>query len=304
MDHSQLSRRELLLSVATLAATSALSGCAGVLPSTTTVRGPQLWRVARGAGEVVLFGFGDARDESWFSSPLQSVFVGADELWLETAGQQSQSRPSTESLARITQASNLEGSNLFDVIDPHLVAPLRARLAELGVAEETVRNLKPWRVFYAINGAWWQMHPPAAPVMPVDAELERRARSRAMPIHYEFPSYVEFAEFMGGMSIEAQSEYVAWLLATQDDRAAGRTGDPYAWIRGEQPQDALARMARFPKLFEVMQGQRNRLWADRIGQLLDSGTRALVAVGQLHVMGDSGIPSLLRMRGESIRPLT
>jgi uncharacterized protein len=297
-------RRDLLLGAAASAAAMALAGCAGRPPSVTARRGPRLWRVARGAGEVVLFGFGDARDQSWLSPALQSAQASAQELWLETAGQDAQPPPSADSFARINLASNLEGLTLFDVIEPQLVTPLRARLAELGISENAVLSQKPWRVFYAINGAWWQAHPPAVPATPVDAELERRAREKAMPIHYEFPTFVEFAEFMGGMSHAAQSQYVAWLLATQDDRAAGRVGNPYAWITGEEPQAALARMARFPELFAVMQGQRNRWWADRIGQLLDGGRKALVAVGQLHVAGQTGIPALLRARGESVSAFT
>jgi uncharacterized protein YbaP (TraB family) len=56
-------------------------------------------------------------------------------------------------------------------------------------------------------------------------------------------------------------------------------------------------MAALPELFAEMQGKRNRWWAEIIRDLLAQGRSAFVAVGQLHVMGASGIPAQLAAMG-------
>ena len=214
----------------------------------TRVAGPPFWRVRQGGTQVTLFGFGDARDTAWLSPALQRAFEESGELWLETAPPAAQPPPD---LARVARFSNLEGRTLFEVLGPSLSARVRARLAEYGVAEAAGATLRPWRAYYAINGAYWRKHPPADPQQPVDAALFAMARAAGKTVSYEFAGFGDFAEFM----------------------------------------------AALPELFAALQGRRNRWWAETIRDLLAEGRSAFVAVGQLHVMGASGIPAQLATMG-------
>ena len=255
--------------------------------------GAPFWRMRRGNAQVTLFGFGDARDMSWFSAALRQAFEASDELWLETAPPSTQAPPD---FARVNRFSNLEGRTLFEVLEPHLEEPVRRRLVEYGVAESTVAGLRPWRAYYAINGAYWQKHPPAEQQHPVDAALGALAAQAGKPVHYEFAGFADLAEFMGSMSDKAQSQYVEWLLGYLDERDRGET-DSYGWLEGRQPVASLRRMVELPELYAEMQGKRNRWWAEKIADLLGEGRSAFIAVGQLHVMGPAGIPARLAAMG-------
>lgn len=259
----------------------------------TRVAGPPFWRVRQGGTQVTLFGFGDARDTAWLSPALQRAFEESGELWLETAPPAAQPPPD---LARVARFSNLEGRTLFEVLGPSLSARVRARLAEYGVAEAAVATLRPWRAYYAINGAYWRKHPPADPQQPVDAALFAMARAAGKTVSYEFAGFGDFAEFMGSMPDAAQRQYVRWLLDYLDEREQVGT-DSYGWIEGRRPVRSLERMAALPELFAALQGRRNRWWAETIRDLLAEGRSAFVAVGQLHVMGASGIPAQLATMG-------
>jgi uncharacterized protein YbaP (TraB family) len=256
-------------------------------------RGPPFWRVRQGAAEVTLLGFGDARDMSWYSPALRDAFARSDELWLETAPPAAQAPPD---FARVARFSNLEGRTLFEVLDSPLVPRVRQTLAEYGIAESRVAGLRPWRVYYTLNGAYWQKHPPADEQKPVDAALAALAKEAGKLASYEFAGFADLAEFMGSMPDKAQSQYVEWLLDYLAERERGET-DSYGWIEARRPERALERMAALPELYAEMQDKRNRWWAGTIRERLAAGRSAFVGVGQLHVMGPAGIPAQLERLG-------
>ena len=257
---------------------------------------PQFWRIHKNGTVVTLFGFGDARDQSWFSPALRQAFAESSELWLETAPAPLQKSPNA---AQIARWSNLQGRSLFDVLGSDLSARVRQRLTEFEVPESSVAGQMPWRAYYAINGAYWQRHPQPWKAQPVDGALADLAIASGKPVSSEFLGFAELAEFMGSMSDAAQAQYVDWLLQALDERDAGRSGNPFAWISGERPMASLARMAALPDLFAAMQIGRNRWWAKKIAELLSARRSAFIAVGQLHVMGVAGIPRQLEDLGLS-----
>lgn len=271
------------------------SGCTGIGGSASAllIAGTPFWRIRRGKGEVTLLGFGDAKDLSWLTPALQRAFDESGEVWLETA-------PPDQSTQADFQAAQpyltLEKGTFLDALEPHLVLRVKARLAELEIPQERVEKLRPWYAYYQINGGWWARHPAGYTQMPVDASLISLAKEQGKPVSYEFPGFGDFAKFMAGMPAQAQSQYIEWLLDTQDARLAGEN-DPFGWIEGRRPQASLERMMKLPALYAEMQPKRNHWWALKIRELLDEGKRAFVAIGQIHVMGPAGIPAQLNEMG-------
>ena len=294
-----ISRRELGGLAAGFAAFAA-SGCAGTGGPASTVpsTGAPFWRIRQGTGEATLLGMGDAQDMSWFTPALRQAFEASGEVWLETAPQD-QGKPAD--FLRAQQYMNLKEGTLFDALEPQLVPRVKARLAELEIAEARVAKLRPWYAYYQINGGWWAKHPAGYTQQPVDAALIALAKEQGKPVSYEFPSFPDLAQFMAGMADKAQSQYVEWLLDTQDARLAGEN-DPFGWIEGRRPQRSLERMMKLPELYAEMQQKRNHWWALKIREVLGEGKKAFVAVGQLHVMGPAGIPTQLAAMGVKLQP--
>jgi uncharacterized protein YbaP (TraB family) len=63
--------------------------CCAVIPvgralAKGTGSGPILWVVQRGGAKVYIFGFSDAKDQSWFTPTVERAFDQSRELWIET----------------------------------------------------------------------------------------------------------------------------------------------------------------------------------------------------------------------------
>jgi uncharacterized protein YbaP (TraB family) len=73
---------------------------------------------------------------------------------------------------------------------------------------------------------------------------------------------------------------------------AWRTGD-IAYLEDK----LLADIANYPELYQTIVVDRNRNWTNTIDKLLGEDEDYLVIVGALHLIGEDGVPELLRSRG-------
>ena len=59
--------------------------------------------------------------------------------------------------------------------------------------------------------------------------------------------------------------------------------------------------AHNPALYQALLKRRNELWAERLVSELAIGPKVeLVNVGALHMLGDDGLPALLKARGYTV----
>jgi len=301
----QLGRRGAMatLFAGTMAAASAPAFGGKSAPLAT---GARLHRARRGDAEVTIFGFGEGRDYSWLSPALLRAFDAASELWLEVAGPDDQPKADAAAVARMDALSHEDGRTLYQALDGKVAEKLKRRLAQLGIKDEEVQSLRPWKAYYSVVGAYYRKRKATYPSIPPDAILTPMARFAEKKISYEMPTGEHFVTFMAAMSDEAQSQYIAWLLAHLDDVDAGLVTDDEAnaWVHGEErPTRSLERMVAMPALYAVMQTGRNRWWAQTINRLLDTPGRYFVAIGQLHILPPMGILNQLQaigVRTESI----
>jgi uncharacterized protein len=109
--------------------------------------------------------------------------------------------------------------------------------------------------------------------------------------------------FLDNMSLEAQR---ALLLQSLEDSAeieaimdelihAWRYGD-LDFLEGRM----LADMREHPELHDSIVAGRNRTWAEQIDAFAKEKDDYLIVVGALHLIGDDGVPALLRERGYTV----
>lgn len=256
----------------------------------------------RGRAKVFLFGFGDAKDDSWATPELRRAFQASSVLWLEV-GRDPGSEPDAAS-KREQLTRDADGRSFFDVLEPAVRARAKDYCAQLGIAEELIASQRPWSAFYTINGAYWSRHKPSFEPRNPDETLAKWAQDQGKPIRYEMPGQLDFARFMAAMPDAAQSQYMTFLFDFLDDQTAGRNQNEFGWINGDTTsgERAIERMrTRTPDLYRIMQVQRNAWWARTIDRMLTSGGTHFVGIGQMHTLGPDGIPRQLRRIAQSDR---
>jgi uncharacterized protein YbaP (TraB family) len=118
--------------------------------------GTPLQVLTRGRARVFVFGFGDAKDDSWATPGLRRAFEASSVLWLEVShdpGSEPDAASKREQLAR-----NADGRTFFDVLEPAVRARAEAYCAQLGISHEDISPHRPWSAFYTINRAYWSRH--------------------------------------------------------------------------------------------------------------------------------------------------
>lgn len=276
-------------------------------------RGPRLWLASRGEARVFILGFGEAKDKSWLTPPIQQAFQESSQLWLENAGSGASDNrdPAAKQAAaqRMEKLGQESGRSFFDALEPQVRERAVACIAEFGIARESIETLRPWRAYYVINSAFWSKKKLSYEPVYADAVLEEMAKSAGKSIGYEMPTSEAFVNFMAAMSDKAQSQYIEWLLDFLDDDRKGLNDDAdetFGWITGKPLTStrSLDRMrTKMPDLYQVMQPQRNIWWAQKINELLSAKGTYFVGVGQLHVLGPDGIPRQLKRLGVAVELL-
>jgi uncharacterized protein YbaP (TraB family) len=101
-----------------------------------------------------------------------------------------------------------------------------------------------------------------------------------------------------------QAEQADLLLAVADEvAAADPAGSLSAWLTGDVAgleRRAFAGMMGDAELRAALLDDRNAAWIAPIAALLDGGRKPFVAVGAVHMLGNTGLPALLAARGYTV----
>jgi uncharacterized protein YbaP (TraB family) len=76
-----------------------------------------------------------------------------------------------------------------------------------------------------------------------------------------------------------------------------------AWRTGDTDElETLlsSEFERFPELYKPLTEDRNRVWVDKLVDMLDDDDDYLVVVGALHLVGRNSVVDLLRARGYDV----
>lgn len=116
----------------------------------------------------------------------------------------------------------------------------------------------------------------------------------------------EQLKFLDNLSLDAQ---ISLLLQTLEEGAELDTGMDdmvRAWREGDTDyleDEMLVQLQNYPELYQVIVAKRNRRWLASIEALLDDEDDYLIVVGALHLVGDDGVPELLKKRGLRVRQM-
>jgi uncharacterized protein YbaP (TraB family) len=187
---------------------------------------------------------------------------------------------------------------------------LRLALEKFGIPFENIADMKPWLVANML----------------IAFDLERQGYQRSDGIEYFLLSFakeqtktvqeLESAEYQlslyDGMPEAEQEQYLRENLAEIDDGNALKKAqaliDAWASANGKAFDDLLQESLNEKTIsskfmHRVLLDKRNPEMAEKIEVLLKNEESTFVGVGLLHLIGETGLPKLLRQRGYEVEKL-
>ncbi len=194
-----------------------------------------------------------------------------------------------------------EGTSLREVMGEELYTEAATKAAELEIPLEMLERTEPW--FAAITVEQLMLARIGFnPAYGVEMHLLKKASSDGKEI-LGFETVEQQLGYLDGLSLGAQRELLMQTLAESAVIREIMDDLILAWRSGDidyLEQTLLDDVSGYPELYDAVVADRNRLWVNKIDELLDDGEDYLVIVGALHLVGEDGVPRLLEQRGVRI----
>ncbi|MGX7895212.1 TraB/GumN family protein [Tsuneonella sp. HG222] len=258
---------------------------------------PAMWEVSDGDTKIYLFGTVHALTENagWFAGPIADAYNASDELVTEIPLGQGEA----DSRAIIARAALPAGQNLRNMMTPDNRVQYEEAMVSLGLPVEALDRYEPW---YA------SMTLALLPVMKqgfnpqTGAENALAARSGSKN-QLALETLDQQIDIFDGLPMDAQLTFLDETV--EGIGTAGQTLQAMVdkWLAGDAQSLAVLMNDELedPVLYRRLMTDRNRNWADWIGQRLGTPGTSFVAVGAGHLAGKGSVQDLLQRRGIKVR---
>jgi hypothetical protein len=262
---------------------------------------PALWSVTGASNTVYLFGSVHLLPEGGFAidGALAGAYRDAEQVCFEVDS--SRLDEATTTSITLARAIDPEGRNLFELLGSS-ADRARSTAAAAGIDIAPFAPFEPWFAGLTISVMALQQHGydvehGVEQVIEAAASRDDKARCGLETLDFQLG-------MLDGMPADLQEELLLQSLeeASRVDEviqpmlAAWRAGDERALVRSLEDD-----FEGYPQLEEQLITARNERWAGLVGDMLEEDGDILLVVGALHLVGDRGLPALLRKRGFEVR---
>jgi uncharacterized protein YbaP (TraB family) len=266
---------------------------------------PALWVAKSATAKIYLFGTMHLLDPDmdWRTPKLDAAYKEADTIWFETdVAAVSDRKVATDLLNRYGYDAD---HPLTTKLDAEHASALKAVAAHYRLSMGVVERLKPWAAAMMLI---------ALPMMEdgldagsgADVQLNGSAASDRKTIR-TFETVDQQVHFFADMTPDAEVQFLDSTIDENLRTSHGDVGLEAIWASGDieklGPAITGEMKARYPELYETLILRRNQAWADVLAKELQSRGVELVNVGALHMVGDEGLPALLKARGFTVERL-
>jgi uncharacterized protein YbaP (TraB family) len=262
---------------------------------------PALWVVRDADSEIYLFGTLHALPPAmaWRTPAYDAAYAKADTVWFEAEVDKAGPDTLVNLLARYGVDRRRRISDRLPARD---LAELRRQ-----VDVDPIDHLRPWAAAMMLS-----MQPMiergARAEAGADMATARRARSGAKTIR-AFETLEDQARMFAGLPETSELEYLSQVIHDRTPRRVLLPKRPVnmegAWLKGDfttrlGPQLVADMRRENPALQDALLTRRNLAWADVLAERMAGSGVDLVNVGGLHMVGEGGLPALMRSRGFTV----
>jgi len=263
---------------------------------------PPIWVVSDADSEITLYPTIHILppDVEWKSDELTKRIADAEEVWFEIL-------PGSENDPALQQAmltlGMAPGSSLTSKLSEEEVAALEKAVAPLGMPIQAIDQMQPWLVstFVTVGALIDKGFDPNAGV---EKQIEPMANGKKFRA-------LETAEgqmrMLASIPEEDQLEMLRQSLTDLDDDIEDLNDMVDDWAVGdvEDLEDELLddMKKEIPSVYEILIATRNKAWVEKIEEEMKGSGTDFIAVGAAHLVGDDGLPAMLRARGYTVNRL-
>ena len=263
---------------------------------------PPIWVVSDSDSEITLYPTLHIlpKEIQWKSEELTRRLAEAEEVWFEIMPGSESDPALQQSVMRLGMAP---GSSLSKNLSPVEISQLKAAIVPLGMPYQAIDQMRPWMASTIIGvGALLENgFDPNSGVEKHLAVMTSGKKIRAL----------ETAEgqmkMLASMPEDLQIQMLKETLADLDEAAVMLKEVAADWAVGDVAdleEELVNEMkSEMPAAYDIVFTKRNENWADQIEiEMKGSGTD-FIAVGAGHLVGEDGVPALLKARGYTVKRL-
>jgi|HubBroStandDraft_1064217.scaffolds.fasta_scaffold20378_2 uncharacterized protein YbaP (TraB family) len=270
----------------------------GALPATAK---PAIWTVRSAQATITLFGSIHLLPAGldWRPAALDDAIAHADEIWFELPID-----PATDAAASaiaIRRGVLVPDRHLAMLLSPGEAARLAQAATTVGVPPAALDQMQPWLADLTLSVAADVLEG-AEGSDGVEQQLQRLAPASVPRRAFETPD--QQIGFLAGGSVKDQLASLDWTLHEINDDPGSYKRIVGEWMAADVAglqRDAVDPVRRASQgLYERLIDQRNRHWAQVLAERLKKPGHIVVVVGAGHLVGEAGLPALLRARGFAV----
>lgn len=258
---------------------------------------PAMWKLADNDTTIYLFGTFHLlpQGENWRTPAFDKALGSADELVMEI--------PNLDDSNALVQAMLKLGMKpglppLVERVPADKRAALKAMIAESGLPEQVLNNMKTWAAALLLEGVLFKrLH--LEPNSGVETTLIGPWRKSGKPLEGLETAEQQFGLF-DHLSEAAQSNLLAGEVSDIEKAGPQFHAMIQAWMNGNVP--GIARtfnddMKDSPELMKALLADRNARWADWLKARMAKPGTVFVAVGAGHLAGKDSVENMLAAKG-------
>ncbi len=250
-------------------------------------------------GRVYLFGSAITTNHDWLTPSIKAAMDESTELWQEDSP-----TPCVFNRKLNMELGTRRSGQLFDDLTPAQQSRVAHAAKALGISLDLLQKTLPWGAGAIVASADYPRHMSTYKVDDSKAFMQKTFQDRGAKVIPELAECDDWVRFYASFPRRAAVQYLMYQIdlteLPPDDFRRWSVqwlhGDVSGWERFNQRM-----RIRYPDLYQVLEWQRNDVWARRIDTALRQGGARFLVVGIEHTVGPGSIQARLMAHGADVK---